>query len=262
MERDAERFPYTAIRSNFGCKLAAKLEELEQEDHLEPHATFATVINTTLVWMGARTATLPSWSHCSKPRIVEFINVLNECSQEIDHSLGQPDELYILHRQQICHSGEEVVQSLITRRNCPRIHSATNIPIDDGVIGLELDMYLPNVRFFVSSDPRNPPAFSVWEAGSDVLLFVEVWSEATLSPHQLEEFRDFCERRLCLWNSAMEKLGLRYRFYGTMDWKVSEIPLCEAVETMRFSGKQFMGVNKRAPELCAECQRYQYRKDL
>jgi hypothetical protein len=108
-------------------------------------------------------------------------------------------------------------------------------------------MYPRNAEQFAAGlfEGETQTAFSIWEAGADVLLYSEIWSEALLSPSELEEFIVRCEERVALWNSSLESLGLPYRVYGTMDWKRSEVPWHKAVNTKRLFGKEFIGIDRR-----------------
>ena len=246
--RHAKQFPFEYIFSRWGSTLAATLQKIEQNDKHEPHANFVTALNTVLVWSGARTATLPSWEYCDPKKVNDLINLLSKWSKEVPSKVGNVDEVIIVHRPQIYRSGDGIQQELITRRNCSRVRLSTDPPVGDEEIGRELDMYPPNADHFASGYELGDTAFSVWEAGSDVLLYAEAWSEDFLSATELQEFLIHCEKRLWLWNSAMEKLGLTYRFYGTMDWKYSEIPWHKAEKTKRICGKEFLGVGSRGNE--------------
>ena len=246
--RHAKQFPFEYISSRWGSLLAAKLQKIEQNDKLEPHANFVTALNILLVWSCARTATLPSWEYCDTDVVLDIINHLSKWSKEIPSKVASVDEVIIVHRPQIYRSGDGIQQELITRRNCTRVRVTTEPPVGDEEIGRELDMYYPNADHFASGCELGDTAFSIWEAGSDVLLYAEAWSEDFLSPTELQKFLVHCEKRLWLWNSAMEKLGLTYRFYGTMDWKRSEIPWHEAEKTKRICGKEFLGVGVRGNE--------------
>ena len=121
-------------------------------------------------------------------------------------------------------------------------------PVEDDEIGRELDMYPPNCDFFVGGYELGETAFSIWEVGTEALLYAEAWSVDLLTPDQLQEFLVHCEKRVNLWNAAMEKLGLKYRFYGTMDWKRSDLPDHSAVKTKKFYGKEYLGAKCRGPE--------------
>jgi hypothetical protein len=92
-------------------------------------------------------------------------------------------------------------------------------PVGDEEIGLELDMYPANVKYFgsIPIDGVSEEGFSIWEAGADALLCAEVWSVKWLSESQLVKFFEVCEERVSVSNSTMEELGLVYRVYGTMD---------------------------------------------
>ena len=109
-------------------------------------------------------------------------------------------------------------------------------------------MYHRNADLFAAGHKLRDTTFSIWEVGSDVLLYAEAWCEDLLSQSQLREFLAHCQKRLALWNSAMEKLGLTYRFYGTMDWRRSEVPWHDAEKTKRICGKEFLGVDTRHEE--------------
>ena len=244
----AKQFPFEYIFSRWDSTLTATLQKIEQNDKHEPYANFVTALNTVLVWSGARTATLPSWEYCDPKKVNDLINLLSKWSKEVPNKVGNVDEVIIVHRPQIYHSGDLVQQKLITRRNCSRVRLSIDPPVGDEEIGQELDMYPRNADHFASGYELGDTAFSVWEAGSNVLLYVEAWSEDFLSAIELQEFLIHCEKRLRLWNSAMEKLGLIYRFYGTMDWKYSEIPWHKAEKTKRICGKEFLGVGSRGNE--------------
>jgi hypothetical protein len=142
----------------------------------------------------------------------------------------QIDEVIIVPRRQIYRAGGETEQRLIARRNCPRVRLEPEPLIRDDELGRELDMYPRNAEHFAAGllEGETRTAFLIWEAGSDVLLYAETWSEALLSPLEVQEFIVHCEKRVARWNSSMESLGLPYRFYGTMDWKRSEVPWHEA----------------------------------
>jgi hypothetical protein len=247
----AKQFPFEYICARWHEELAATLHQIEHTDNSEPHANFVTALNIILVWSGARTATLPSWEYCDSKKVNDLINLLSIWSKEVSSKFVSVDEVIIVHRPQIYRSGDGIQQELITRRNCPRVRLSTEPPVGDEEIGRELDMYHPNAEYFASGSELGDTAFSVWEVGSDALLYAEAWSEDFLSATELQEFLVHCEKRLWLWNSAMEKLGLKYRFYGTMDWKRKEIPWHEAEKTKRICGKEFLGVGSRGNEYSA-----------
>lgn len=251
---NAKPFPFDTARSVCGQSLAAILRKIEAEDAYDPYDprpsdTFVTAINATLVWTGARTASLPSWDYCDAKVVVEFVEHLNKFSRQIAAKNDQPvDELYLLDRHQTYRDGRGIKQAFIIRHNCSRVRLTSDPPVGDEEIGRELDMYPPNVDYFASNydvgwTPRT--AFSVWEVGTEALLYAEAFDPDLLSPQQKEEFRIHCDQRLALWNSAMEKLGLTYRFYGTLDWSRIEVPFQNAVKTKKLFGKEFLGVDGR-----------------
>jgi len=248
--RHSKPFPFDFVSSNFATSLAETLRKLELEDTSEPYANFVTALNTLLIWSGARTATLPSWEYCDTSRVLALVSYLNKLSGQVPAWAGTIDEVIILPRPQIYRTGGGIQQELITRRNCPRVRVTTEPPVGDDEIGRELDMYYPNVDYFVAGYELADTAFSIWEVGTDALMYAEAWSKDFLSSSQLQEFIEHCEKRISLWNSAMEKMGLTYRFYGTMDWSRSEIPFHEAKKTKQFCGKEFLGVDCRGKE-CA-----------
>jgi len=47
------------------------------------------------------------------------------------------------------------------------------------------------------------------------------------------------------WNSAMMKLGLRYWFYGTMDWSLGTKDGYKGLKTLALFGKRFLGFRDR-----------------
>ena len=237
-------FPFQTVRSKFGARLAAKLRKIERKDKFEPHSQFVTALNCVLVWTQARTASLPLYESTDKNwrKTRRFVALLSRWSRRL-----QIDEVIIGLRRQIYRSGTETDQGLIARRNCPRVRLEPEPPIRDDELGRELDMYPRNAEHFVAGqlDGEKGTAFSIWEAGSDALLYAERWSEALLSHLEVQEFIVHCEKRVALWNSSMESLGLPYRVYGTMDWKRSEVPWHEAVNTKRVCGKEYIGIDRR-----------------
>jgi hypothetical protein len=234
--------------STFITSLTRTLHHFEQEDTSEIRANFVTAINIVLVWSGARTATLPSWEYCDPNRVVCFIYYLNKLSQQMSTNARTVDELIILTRPQLYRTGTIVEQKLITLRNCPNVRMMTEPSVEDSEIGRELDMYHVNADYFAKAEFVED-AFSVWEAGTDALMYAEIWSPDSLSSSQLQEFLKHCEKRIALWNSAMERMKLPYRFYGTMDWTRSEIPFHKAVRTKKLFGKEFLGVDCRGSVL-------------
>jgi hypothetical protein len=246
--RDAKQFPFETVRSYCGSQLAAKLSSIEREDKFEPHTQFVTALNCVLVWTQARTATLPTWDSPNQREARELVDLLSKWSEQLSWT-GQIDEIIIVPRRQLYRSGGETEQRLIARRNCPRVRLDPYPPIRDDELGRELDMYPRNAEQFAAGLLEAETAFSIWEAGSEVLLYAEGWSETLLSPSEVQEFIVHCEKRVALWNSSMESLGLAYRFYGTMDWKRSEVPWHDAVNTKRLCGKEFLGVDRRGKDL-------------
>jgi hypothetical protein len=240
--QDAKQFPFETVRSSFGSLLAAKLSQIEIEDKREPHTQFVTALNCVLVWTQARTATLPTWEWLNQHETTQLLALLSEWSRDL-----QIDEVIIVTRRRIYPCGTEAEQGVIARRNCPRVHLEPEPPIRDDELGRELDMYPRNAEQFAAGllEGETQTAFSIWEAGADVLLYAERWSEALLSPSELQEFIVRCEERVALWNSSMESLGLPYRVYGTMDWRRRDVPWHEAVNTKRVFGKEFIGIVKR-----------------
>lgn len=235
-------FPFEAIRPEHRANIAIALQTLEVEDTVTPHATFVTALNAVLVWTGARTATLPAWSYMTnQTKIVNFIEYLNQSS----NYLPKVQKVTILNRPQRYRTGDGVEQSLIVRQNNPRVRFDLNRPVRDDEIGRELDMYPPNCDFFVEGYEMGETAFSIWEVGTETLLYAEAFSDKLLSPKQMDEFIVHCENRIALWNGAMESLGLSYRFYGTMDWKRSDTKYHGSAKTKKFCGKEYLGANCR-----------------
>jgi len=244
-----KQFPFQTVRSFIDSQLAAKLSSIEREDTFVPHTRFVTALNCVLVWTQARTATLPTWDSPNKhSEARELVDLLSKWSRQLSWTV-QIDEVIIVPRKQLYRSGGETEHGLIARRNCPRVRLDPEPPIRDDELGRELDMYPRNTELFAAGVLDAETAFSIWEAGSEVLLYAEGWSETLLSPSEVQEFIVHCEKRVALWNSSMESLGLAYRFYGTMDWKRSEVPWHEAVNTKRLCGKDFLGVDRRGKDL-------------
>lgn len=239
-------FPFDFVRQKFGSSLAASLRQLELEGPQMPHSNFETALNVILVWCGARTASLPAWTYCDMPRVVEFVDGLNKLSSQVPTKMI--DEVVILERPQVYCDGEEVRQALIARKNSSRVRWRADSPVGDDQIGRELDMYDLNVQLFAGGFIMGQDGFSIWEVGSESLLYVEAWREDFMSPAQLQDFLMHCERMVSGWNSAMEKLGLVYRFYGSMDCGRLVVPWHEAVRTKTLCGKEFLGCDSRANE--------------
>jgi hypothetical protein len=238
----ATPFPFEAIRPEHRASIAKELKIFEDEDTVTPHATFVTALNAVLVWAGARTATLPAWSYMTNPaRIVNFLEYLNHSSK----CLHKVQKITVLNRPQIYRSGEGVEHGLIVRQGNPRVRFDLDRPVRDNEIGRELDMYPPNCDFFAGGYEMGDTAFSVWEVGTESLLYAEAFSDDLLSPMQLEEFILHCENRVALWNAAMANLGLSYRFYGTMDWKRSDSKYHGSTKTRKYCGKEFLGADCR-----------------
>ena len=158
-----------------------------------------------VVWTGARTASLPQWDYCEKARVDTFIRYLNKESRRIQKHRCHVQELFVLYRSHIYSSGEVVEQGTVVRCKNPRVRPTSDPPINDAEIGRELDMYPLNADQFASEHELGD-SFTIWEVGSDSLLYAERWSRNLLSHTQLQVFLVHCEKRVALWNEAMEKL--------------------------------------------------------
>jgi hypothetical protein len=243
---NSTHFPFEFVSSEFGRALGRLLGQFEEGDMIEPRVEFAAALNTVLVWSGAATATLPSWEYFKTDNFMKLINILNKWSRQVPPSAGTIEEIVIIHRPQIYRSGNVIDQGMIARRNCERVRVTTEPPVGDGEIGLELDMYPANVEYFETLNGPNESGFSIWEAGSHVLLYAEVFSVGwLLELGKLREFLEVCEERVSSWNRTMEKLGLVYRVYGTMDWHLRSEEGYKADNTLALFGKRFVGVGAR-----------------
>jgi hypothetical protein len=239
-------FPFHFVRRHHSRQLAKTLRKFEHKIQTEPLSDFVTALNAVLVWVGARTASLPAWNYCDEAGIARFIDDLNAISLDVPKYLGPVAEVTILHRPQVYRSGDGIEQGLVTRVENPRVRYTTDPPVRDDEIGRELDMYHPNVDNFANAcDSYIHFAFSIWEVGSDALLYAEAWCEELLTEEQLQEFLVHGEKRVSMWNVAMEKLGLSYRFYGSLDWNRTELPDHHAEKTIRLYGTEFIGAEKR-----------------
>ncbi len=134
---------------------------------------------------------------------------------------------------------------MIARRNCRWVRVTTEPPVGDKEIGLELDMYPANVKYFGSTDGPSEKGFSIWEVSMDALLYAEGWSVEWLLESELREFLELCEEKVWQWNFTMQKLGLKYRFYGMMDWSLGTREGFEAENTLALFGRRFVGVDDR-----------------
>jgi hypothetical protein len=248
------KFPFKFARSHFAGTLSADLRKLEEHDTKEPHAEFAAGLNAILIWIRARTVTLPSWEYfknygseegSEKRGILELLNKLNIMSQQFPRRAGMIEKVAIMERPQIWRCGRRVKQTFIARRNCPRVQLTT---VGDREIGLELDMYPPNIKYFETLEGASQMGFSIYEAGSNASMFAEVCSMEVLSLSEVKKFGNVCKERVSRWNRAMKKLGLIYRFYGIMNWSVVEAHLdTNKVElTRRWFGNEFVGTRDRA----------------
>lgn len=240
------------LPSTLSEALARSLHIIEQQDTTDSRANFVTALNAVLVWSGARTATFPTWEYCDPSCVIEFITNINQlCQQHLPASAGKIDELIILPRPQIYRDGSVVQQEFIIRRNCPRVRITRDPPVSDSEIGRELDMYPGNADNFAAADDLAPNAFSIWEVDADILLFAEVWWPDRLSLCQRRGFLRHCQKTVSRWSSAMERMSLVYRVYGTMDRCGSEVPFAKAKKTMQYFGKAFIGTDCRAKEYSA-----------
>jgi hypothetical protein len=223
------------------------LQKLESAEPPVPHTNFSTAINTILVWAGARKASLPANDY-NEYCLKYLINLLNKVSPRIQSS----GKVTILSRQQVHPNGIVTNLPIITFRDTNRVHHNADSLICDQEVGLELNMYPPNVDCFSKFGFKQPPGsstFSIWEVGSEALVYTEVWWEVYLSPAQLEEFLLFCERKVDEWNRRMATSGFPFRFYGTMDWKLSDFKSHQAKETKRYFGREYIGVGRRGEEI-------------
>src|SRR5436190_16482789 len=59
------------------------IPEIRQEDEMDPprHFDFAAILNTFLVWAGARKSALPDWGHFDEKYLMDFIDFLNKLPQ-------------------------------------------------------------------------------------------------------------------------------------------------------------------------------------
>jgi hypothetical protein len=244
-------FPWDKVRSMSGPSIAERLRVYERADCHPPHHSFVNALNTALVWVGARTAALPPWSRGNQ--ILELISFFNKIGQQLRDggcACCSVSELTFLQRPQLYRAGTIVQQGVIVRRNNHRVRFTSVPPVNDSEIGRNLDMYPPNTDHFADGlHEKADMAFSIWEAGTDALVYAETWKENLLSPEQRTEFLGYCEKKVELWNTAMERLGLVYRFYGTMDWKRTEVPWEMAERTQKYFGKAFIGCDSRPTDV-------------
>lgn len=234
-------FPFDVIRTIYGPTLAAILRKFDENDKHYPYANFITVLNTVLVWTGARNATYPPWKFCNK--IDDIHNFINQLTNISKRSFLKIDELHILKRPQIYITKEITSSEFIIRRNSSQVRWAKDPPIGDYEIGKELDMYIPNIQHFATRRVHGNIAFCVYEVGKMALLYSEVSYLDRLTPIQLEEFIAYCEKRLTIWNNAMKKLDLIYRFIGTMNCKAR--PFFDMETTKEICGREFFGEKVR-----------------
>jgi hypothetical protein len=120
-------FPFEYVRSKLGTSISKMLLEFEHEG--EANQNYATALNTVLVWAGARNASLPSWIYCDEQRIREFMNHLNQISQQIPSNLRSIPDVTIVKRLQRYLSGKIGQLGLITRMDNPRIRILLDSPV-------------------------------------------------------------------------------------------------------------------------------------
>jgi hypothetical protein len=72
-------------------------------------------------------------------------------------------------------------------------------------------MFPPNVDRFANSNTPMSHAFSIWIDQPNVQVYAEMWD---LPNHDVPDFLMHCATLVWLWNNAMERLGLPYRFRG------------------------------------------------
>ena len=187
---NSTQFPFEFVSSEFGGALGRLLRCFEEEDVTEAQPEFVAALNTVLVWSGARTATLPSWEYFQPNKLMKLIKQLNKWSQRVPQSAGTIRDVVVIRRRQIYRCGNGIQQEMIARQNCGRVRVTSEAPVTDEEIGLEMDMYPANVKYFVNLqfDEVSEKGFSIWEVGTNVLLYAEAWSVRWLSESELLEF--------------------------------------------------------------------------
>ena len=146
---------------------------------------------------------------------------MNKLSQKVPAWVGKIDEVIVVRRPQMFRSGKIILQEMVTRQNCDRVRWTTEPPVGDDEIGRELDMYHRNADLFAAGHKLCDTTFSIWEVGSDVLLYAEASCEDLLSQSQITIARvpnplreTTCAMELCygeagfdlsiLWNYGLE----------------------------------------------------------
>ena len=173
------------------------------------YETLTTAINAALVWTKARSAASPYWEYCNRDKINRLITLLNRFTPSDD------DQLVILTQPHVWQSSKEVHSDIVlTCRNSPKVQFTTDLPIDNGQFGYELDMYSSNVRMFVKGMSQ-PDAFVIQLNGLKHLqLYAEMFSKSSLSKVENGKFVKLCKKRCKKWNMALKKLNLLYEAVG------------------------------------------------
>jgi hypothetical protein len=177
-------------------------------------------------------------------QILELISFFNRIGQQLPKSDGSIEQLVILQRRQRHRDGTIVPQRIIVHQNNRRVRFMLWPPVDDAEIGRDLDMYPPNADYFACRlHDFGYMTFSIWEACNHALFYAETWNENFLSDQECAQFLCYCKEKVKLWNTAMEKLGLVYRFYGTMETNVAGK---EVRMTEKYFGRTGVGCHTRA----------------
>lgn len=245
-DTSSRAFPFETICNKVAQSLADELQKLERLDSSEPRSGFAAALNTVLVWCGARNTALPPWSTLDADRAYDFIDFLNKLPERCAMHGGHIDKIFVLQQLQTNNVGLELELGFIVRRNNPRIIRALSSPISEQDTGRALEMYNLNVYYFANGNDNSDKVFSIWESGSGALLYAEIWNPDRLTSKELQEFLKHCEKKVNAWNTAMENLGLIYRFHGSLERFFPDSPWEREDITSAFYVESFFGVKQRA----------------
>lgn len=178
----------------------------EWELFLRAFRRFEAALGALLVWVGVRKSCFPVWDYPYQ-EVCQFIRLLNHISEEMQNNVQVVESLAVLSLQYHSPSGPTSTCYMITRESSEFLNRG-QWTIDDTMMGEELEMFPANIRSFVNSSTTLRNAFIIVVKGTNIWLFVELFS-----PHSKEEWEKFvaiCNSRIELWNMVMKAFGLPF----------------------------------------------------
>jgi len=220
----ASSFPYDDLPEGFRIQLAKKIKSIKSHQAAEPTPIIvSSVLNTLLVWCGARPSMIPQ-SSTFPTELGDLVTFLNEASA---HLTSDFPPMYAIRRAEAYIDDPTIVhrpQSFLLRaQRLSTSRLGTTTPLSHYHVGLELGMYERNSAYFQYTDLNGLDnyGFIVFLLGYEnellAMMFAEVWHPDALTGEEIIDFVKYCERRVRVWNTVMERLELTYRFEGRME---------------------------------------------